>query len=405
MTYGETLHVRPTSTNTSCPMFSCHTISEYAQDPGNFNESNLTLLFLPGNHTVNVNVIITNILQLEILGNTSVVAPTRVVCSSKVGFTFRDIPKLRIDGLSFFSCARSRVVQFSEYYVDFTTYYGLHLQSVQTAEIIDCTFQDSYGSALGVVDSHVVLKGNNSFLNNCKPNSNYNTCYGGGVFASRSNLSFTGSNSFFNNSAESGGGIHAETNSNVNICGNITFIGNGAGDEGGGLSAGTDSNVNIIANTTFIGNSANYGGGVSAGLNSNVNIGGSTTFTDNSAKTAGGGVSTGYNSNLHISGNTTFIGNSANIGGGGVYAELDSNMVTISGMTSFISNSASEDGGGVYAQPNDLTISGSTNFINNSASGGGGGGVYAGSDGSMNISWNTTFIANSASNGGGGLLT
>ena len=58
----------------------------------------------------------------------------------------------------------------------------------------------------------------------------------------------------------------------MNICGNITFIGNGAGEEGGGLSAGTDSNVNIIANTTFIGNSANNGGGVSAGLNSNVNI-------------------------------------------------------------------------------------------------------------------------------------
>ena len=34
------------------------------------------------------------------------------------------------------------------------------------AEIIDCTYQDSYGSALRVVDSRVVLRDNN-FLNNC----------------------------------------------------------------------------------------------------------------------------------------------------------------------------------------------------------------------------------------------
>ena len=405
LTYGETFYVRPTSANTSCLTQPCHTLSEYAQGLGQyFNGSNPTLQFLPGNHTLNVNLNITNIQQLEILGNSSAVVPTRVVCSSRVGFAFVDIPKLRIDGLTFFSCAGSRVIQFSNFDISFTAYFGLYLQSVQITEIGDCTFQDSYGSAIGVVDSHVVLRGNNSFLNNCRLYSNYVTesmCYGGGVFASRSNLSFTGSNSFFSNSAESGGGIHAETNSNVSICGNITFVGNGAGDEGGGLSAGTDSNVSISANTTFIGNSANHGGGISVGSNSNVDIGGSTTFTDNSARIGGGGICTGYNSNLHISGNTTFIGNSAMIDGGGVYAELDSNIVTISGMTTFISNSAGDNGGGVCAQPNsNMTITGNTNFISNSATGDGGG-VYAGSDGNMNISGNTTFVANSAGKGGG----
>ena len=54
----------------------------------------------------------------------------------------------------------------------------------------DCTFQDSYGSALAVVDSHVVLRGNNSFVNNCRLCSNKRCgghnyqgprCYGGGV--------------------------------------------------------------------------------------------------------------------------------------------------------------------------------------------------------------------------------
>ena len=159
LTCGVTLHVRPTSTNISCPTHPCQTLAEYAQDPGQyFSDSNLTLHFLPGNHTLGINLTITNISQLEIHG---AVLPTRVVCDSHVGFAFSNIHRMSIDGLSFVSCARSG---YTDHY---KTYYGLHLLSVPMAEIIDCTFQDSYGTALGVVDSHVVLRGNR-FLNNCR---------------------------------------------------------------------------------------------------------------------------------------------------------------------------------------------------------------------------------------------
>ena len=142
------------------------------------------------------------------------------------------------------------------------------------AEIIDCTFQDSYGTALGVVDSRVVLRGNNSFLNNCLLCSSGRcdeyvyqgpSCNGGGVFVQRSNLSITGSSSFSGNSAYHGGGMSAWDSSNVYISGNATFSGNSAiyGD-GGGVSARDSSNVYISGNTTFSDNSAIDGGGVSA---------------------------------------------------------------------------------------------------------------------------------------------
>ena len=102
LTYGETLHVRPTSINTSCPMHSCYTLSEYTQDLGQyFNDPNLTLPFLPGNHTLDVNIIKTNIHQLELLGNFSAAVTTTVVCSSKIGLSFRHISKVRIDCLAF----------------------------------------------------------------------------------------------------------------------------------------------------------------------------------------------------------------------------------------------------------------------------------------------------------------
>ena len=105
------------------------------------------------------------------------------------------------------------------------------------AEIIDCSFQESKGSALGVVDSHVILR-DNSFLNNCRVWSNqrcdgYNyqgpECFGGGVFVRRSILSITGSSSFSGNSASDGGGVSAWSSSNVNISGNTTFSGNSLG--------------------------------------------------------------------------------------------------------------------------------------------------------------------------------
>ena len=436
---GVTLHVRPTSTNTSCPPCPCHTLSEYAQDPGQyFNDSNLTLQFLPGNHTLDVNLTITNINQLEIHG---AMLPTKVVCTSHVGFTFSNISKLSIDGLAFVACARSHVVQFS-YAVFFypeKTYFGLHLQSVPMVEITDCTFQDSYGSALGVVDSLVVLRDNN-FINNCLLCSNESCdgyhrgprCYGGGVFVQRSNLSITGSSSFSGNSASwYGGGVSASGSSNVNISGNTTFSGNSA-IVGGGVSAYSSnvnisgnttfsgnsaivgggvsayrSNVDISGNTTFSGNSATYrdgggdGGGVSAGYSSNVNINGNTTFSDNSASSDGGGVSAQYSSNVNISGNTTFSGNSARRHGGGVSA-WDSSNVDISGNTTFSGNSARYDGGGVSAQySSNVDISGNTTFSNNSASGHGGG-VSAWYSSNVNISGNTTFSGNSASGGDGG---
>ena len=355
LTYSVTLHVKPT--NTSCPTHPCYTLSEYAKDPGQyFNETNLTLQFLPGTHTLNVNLTITNIHHLEI---TNAVVPTGVVCDSNVGFALRNISVVRIEGLAFVACAKSGKVQGSNDVIP--TYYGLHFQSVQTAEIIDCTFQDSYGSALGVVDSHVVLRGNR-FLNNCRLCSNRRCgarrypwdprCYGGGVFVQRSNLSITGNTIFSGNLAYDGGGVHARYSSNLYISGNTTFSANSAGGDGGGVTAIHRSNVYISGNTTFSGNSAFSGGGVSAWHRSNLYICGNTTFSGNSAF-RGGGVSTERSSNVTISGNTTFSGNSAwsdddptVSDGGGVSARSSSNMY-ISGNITFSGNSASGDGGGV----------------------------------------------------------
>ena len=110
LTYGVIVHVRPTIPSTSCPTHPCYTLTEYAQHAGQLPNHHLVLQFLPGNHTLNVNLTITSIFQLEILGNASAVEPIRVACNSNVAFTFRYIFKVKIDGLAFVSCSRSHVV-------------------------------------------------------------------------------------------------------------------------------------------------------------------------------------------------------------------------------------------------------------------------------------------------------
>ena len=374
LTFGVTLHVR--STDTSCPTHPCHTLSEYAQDLGQYaNGSNLTLQFLPGNHTLNVNLTITNMYQLEIFGS---VVPTQIVCSSNVGLTFRNISEMKIDSLAFVSCDISYTIRIGDnYYEPSILHFGLFLQSIQKTEISDCTFQDNYGGALWIVDSHVVLSGNNSFLRNCRMCSNGwcspypHNCFGGGVLAQRSNVSFTGSNSFIGNSAEGGGGVYAWTNSNVDFSGNTTFIGNSAFD----------------------------GGGVYAQDHSNVDISGNTTFIDNSVWWCGGGIYARNISNIDISGNTIFSGNSAKLlSGGGVCAQTSSS-VYISGNIIFRGNSAIYRGGVVYAWQSNVSIRGNSTFIGNSA-GISGGVVYLGSYSSMKIGRNSTFRGNSATNGG-----
>ena len=403
LAYRETIHLRPTSSNMSCSTQPCYTISEYAQY-FHFNGSNLTLQFLPGNHTLNLSLTITDIFQLEILGS---VEQTRIVCSPNVGLTFRNITEMKIDGLAFISCARSPVTQTgSGSNTLIPLFYGLYLQSVQNTEINDCTFQDSYGSALWVESSHVFFVKNNYFLGNCRlclsvdcSYQNAHFCYGGGVFASYgSNLSFTGSNSFIGNSAFSGGGVSVWFSSSVNISGNTTFSDNSV-QYGGGVSVWFSSSVNISGNTTFSDNSVQYGGGVSVWFSSSVNISGNTTFSGNSASRHGGGVHARSSSNVNIGGNSMFIGNSARYGGG-VSARSSSN-VDISGETTFSANSASGNGGGVHAVFNsDVRIDGNTTFIGNSAKYIGGG-VFANNKIKVNIGENSTFIGNSALYGGG----
>ena len=353
---------------------------------------------------------------------------------------------MRIDGIAFASCARSHQIWIHHRFE--TRYFGVYLEFIRMTEITNCTFQDSFGSALGVVASHVSFKGSTTFSNNSAMygcgvfadnssvmnfqgsttfSNNSASLYGGGVFADNSSvmnfkgsttfsnnsaglygggvyahsssvMNFKGSTTFSNNSASwYGGGVYARSSSVMNFKGSTTFSNNSASVYGGGVYASSSSAMSFNGSTTFFSNSAKYGGGVSASFSSAMSFSGSTTFSNNSY---GGGVYASYSSVMNFKGSTTFSNNSASWYGDGVYAR-SSSVMNFKGSNTFSNNSASVYGGGVYAVSSSvMNFKGSTTFNNNSASGYGGG-VYASSSSAMSFNGSTTFCSNSAKYGGG----
>ena len=363
--YGHTIrYVKPTP-DTPCPADPCLTLSEYAQQPHNYLTSNTTLLLLPGDHTLSVNFTVENVSEFEIHTSSSSPHAVKIICQQLVGFTFRNISHMTLHGLTFTSCSRGATYTAFGYAI--LTAYGVSVHSGQDTEIADCSFQDNIGTALGVFYSSLVLRGSNSFSDNCEKCSNNIIAggmlttttpsvvnVGGGFIALFSTLNFIGSSTFTNNSADFGGGFFAQ-DSTLNFTGSSTFTNNSAGLYGGGFYAG--GSILYFAGNSTTQNTELYSGGCSA------------VFTGNRALIHGGALYT-EDSILCFEGCNIFSGNSALYFGGGVYST--NSTLNFDGNTYFRSNSGHLQGGGVYAQGTNLYFSGISSFTANTAARGGG---------------------------------
>ena len=366
-------YVKPTP-DTPCPADPCLTLSEYAQQPHHYLTSNTTLLLLPGDHVLSVNFTVENVSEFEINASSSSPQAVKIVCQQLVGFTFRNISHMTLHGLTFTSCSRGAT-------------FGVSIYSGQDTEIVNCSFQDSICTALGVFNSSLVLRRSSSFINNCAKYSGsscFIICLGGGIYAETSTLVFTGNSTFRDNSPYQGGGLFTWS-----------------------------CTVSFTGSTTFMNNSAKYGGGFHAG-NTTFNFKGGSTFINNSARTSGGGfyierstvrVSTtritGTYGGISNSDKLVFMNNLASIHGGAIYTQ-DSNLY-FEGCNIFSGNSAHYYGGGVYSRNSTLKFNGTTNLKSNSGRLQGGG-IY-GLGTNVHFSGNCSFTANTAARGGGEYLT
>ena len=337
------------------------------------------MVFLPGDHVLDMNITIANVARLTMSGEPSRGIMATVVRNGPVGFSFTNMVNFNIYSLAFTSY-NYRSLSYGSHPPSNS---ALFLQSTRNAKVFNCSFHDNLGTALSVENTSVILLGNSKFVMNqcaCQSVSESEAHdLGCGITALDSTLTFTGSTYFFQNNQKGSypfrpsycaGAIWAST-SLVHFNGTNNFIDN--------------------ANSVFSSNPAIY-----ANTHSSLSFSGTSNFKSNSA----GVIYAVGNVKLTFSGINNFFNNSAQLSGG-VISMVSNVILTFSGTNHFYNNSA-KNGGVISARGTDCALSfiGTSQFSHNLAHSDGGVISSEGTNGRLSFSGTNIFNNNSAKNGG-----
>ena len=373
------------------------------------------MVFLPGDHTLDMNITVANVTRLTMHGESSSDNRATIVCSGLVGLNFTNMAEFKIYSLAFTSCNRKYAIAGCDIPVTdvilhdivLIIHVALLLQSTH-AKLVNCSFHDNLATALVVNNTNITLAGN-KFIHNKYNLLEEFVCVslciaGGAVTAIHSNLIFTGNTTFLENSPVflQNGTIIAYTtisaldNTVVDFDGTSNFINNSALAGCGVIYASDNTVVNFSGTSNFFNNTGYVGGGAICTSGGTVlNFTGTSNFINNSAYAPpigglGGAIFTTDTTVVYFSGTSNFINNSAGWGGA-ICIGRGIGHVNFTGTSNFINNSAYAAGGAIYIYNNTvISFNGISNFINNSASDGGGGAIYAKTN--ITLTFNRTVI-------------
>ena len=400
------------------------------------------MVFLPGDHTFDVQANITSITGFSMLRESE--GTSRIICSGSGcgGFYFEKVLQLDITNLTFISDSQSITVA---HVFDVRLVNCMFANSSNTAVIASdsglllegnmfrnnsgggvdwMTFKP--GGGISVVFSNITLRGQNIFQNNTCI-SNTTLCGGGAMYAENSTVNLEGNSSFINNAVRvskgvegviSGGGGLLLLRTTIDITGDVHFTNNSVSNAvtveygctcGGGGASMWSCDASVSGDVTFSSNVAVGESGCGGGMyvyRSSVNVTESVVFVDNHAGNLGGGIMT-FDSNLSVSGSLLLTGNSGDQGGG-LNIQHDSNFdditgsnLNITGTVALAGNSAGFEGGGIMTVYSNVSVSGTLLLTENSGGQGGGGLNIHG--GSVDITGTVELTNNSAKIFGGGI--
>ena len=442
---SEVYYIAP-SPSYPCPTEPCLTLSQFANNSNTYLNTNTTLIFLLGNHTLEVKLFVANISILYILSDSM---SSLITCNHHAMFKFNNIGEVHMRGLTFIGCSGNVVKCVDQFMLQDSSLIGQNKNKGTALDLVEsnATFVRSFFTFNKANKLH-----NNVTCSHYKTNTQVTT--GGAIISTKCNVTIIEC-VFEENSARVGGAIFSEVYTNITII-NSSFDGNNATGctVGGGVLHAESGTTVMIYGSHFINNRAQYGGGGVlasrdvAHINithsqffggdggvvyvyDSVNItvthsefvntneygygviyvhgvyglhshGGSVNIThskfiSNIAATGGGVVSTNY-ATITIA-HSEFINNSAFMFGGGVLCTIGSDTIITN--SNFINNTAQGEGGVMYAQALDSNVLSIANsqFINNTALTTGG--VIAGNDDTRVIIIQSKFINNSAKQDGG----
>ena len=421
------IHARATvyhiknSTNAPCPEEPCLTLPQFAANPKVYLESNTTLVFLPGNHHLDVYVNISAVSNLSLHSSSiSSCCPT-VLCEQNAGIIFSTIDNVFIGYIRFIGCHGHHAIAIKMFMLDNTAFLyhsGSAFQFISSeAKIVKTSFISNSGGSI-----HYVLFGmefmDAVYLLTIAIFGNYKYAQtGAAIVIIQSNIVIS-DGVFEGNRAEIGGAVFVEQQSNVTIIG-TTFERNYATCNlvsrctSGAIYSGNSTMT--VFNSTFYGNKLidDYEskpvllyGGVFGLFESTLNAK-YCIFAGNGIENAsfsyGGKHSVGViyanNTELNIS-NSAFVSN-LNASEGGVISVL--NAACIITKTKFENNSAEDYGGVMYSANSTIMISESEfefNFLNSKQYGSGG--VFFISY--TNITIKNSMFKNNTANDTGGVI-
>ena len=385
------------SLSVHCPGDPCLTLPQLAANSTSYlgNETNVSLSFLPGNHSLYGELSLSNADSFSI---TKVIEGNGIVfveCGNQSGrFSISETTFAMIKDLHFVGCGGNRVSQVEQFRVEDTIFEGVEgrgtalvLNQVTDASITRSSFLSNVHASTFehheispfASDQEIIL------LNYLYLNRNSSFAVGGALYTAFSNVSIV-SSKFIDNRAEIGGALFAH-NSSLHVVGS-TYSYNKASFAG--VMITSESSINI-KNSNFIKNAAMIYGGVIIAHKDSFSIHG-TTFANNSAGRSAGVILT-YDSIFGIT-DSIFSDNTAKRFGGVIRANNDSFNITSS---TFTNNSVASRGGVMYTSYSSFNITSSA-FTNSAAYRGGV--MYTSHYSSFNIT-SSTFTKNSARFHGG----
>ena len=410
---AETLYVTPISetpctTIVSAESSPCFTLSEYATMSKSLFPSNMSLVLLPGTHSLNNKFSITathvSITALYASSSSNTNNDTMIDCLEFGSFEFSSNGNVEINGLVLHGCSNTSFTLVDTVRIENCTLLGLPtpsasalvLRSVQDVQIVstsiclynvyvpknssvydnlypqsgsiyisNCTaliFNTVFsgntalenGAAINIQDSSTVVISNSEFKNQ------YSNMKGGAISAQSSNIEIDNC-SFENNSANSGGALYLDGRGAGKVS-NSRFSNNN------GVSVGAlftlFYNSLMIENCSFTNNVAQGTGGALHILSTALRVY-NCTFTENKAQAAGAISFAGSNSiigrnNTFLIEDTIISNNSALIAGA---LELITVTFISTGFLDIQSNTANASV--VYAANSSVAFLGSTTISNN----------------------------------------
>ena len=342
-----------------CHEESCVTLSYFSE---NCVDTNTSLTFAEGYHTLNVSICVSNITTFSMLAKNNSV---NITCSDHAYFKFSSIGLVYISNLTFIACDNNIIESVEQFILKWSNFVGRWnkttetlLSIVETNAYIDAT---NFSNGTGMHSSQMIWNQSEDFSGTI----------GGAMVVLKSNLTMNNSK-FEANRANVGGAIFFGNKSNITI-NNSEFTFNCAIDCPRGLCFGGALFVNekskvIINNSKFENNTSDGDGGMAAISNASLLVS-QTYIFNNRALNKGGGAVAACQHSILVFNISTLKNNTANTYGGAIY--LDGGRATISGGT--ISNNEANEMGGVLLVLTEgfVEVNNHSTFSNNTAVNGG----------------------------------